>query len=131
MSLLAQLHHTTVRFSSLFAKPLPKTVSDSCRNLASIPTYSLIIMFDIKGQIPGFTLFLLCSFICFFNGRYSRDYALELWNWPVENIPSCMTCKVRTENFLRNNRKLFILGSYSSFFRRKRRLILFMHKIIL
>lgn len=88
ISHLAPLHHTTVRFSALFANPLPKTISDFCRNIASIPTYSFIIMFDIKGQIPDITLFLLFSFICFFNGRYSRDYALELWNWPGENTPS-------------------------------------------
>lgn len=88
ISHLAQLHHTTVRFSALFANALPKTISDFCRNIASVPTYSLIIMFDIKGQIPDITLFLLCSFICFFNGRYSQDYALELWNWQGENTPS-------------------------------------------
>lgn len=124
MCLLAQLHHTTVRFSALFANSLPKTVSDSCRNIASIPTYSLTIMFDIKGHMPRITLFYLCPFIFFFNGRYSCDYILELWNWPGENISSFNSDSLRlvkecnqrmhcqNRKFPRNNRKLFLYSRY-------------------
>lgn len=74
MCLLAQLHHPAVRLSVLFANSLPKSISDSCRNIASLSKWSLIKIFDIKGRILDLTLLLLCSFICLFNGRYSQEY---------------------------------------------------------
>lgn len=87
MGLLAQLHHPTVRLSASFANPLSKSISDSCRNIALLSEWSLTKMFDIKGQILDLTLLFLCSFICFFNGRYSQEYTYEVWNWPGKNIP--------------------------------------------
>lgn len=74
MGLLAQLPHPSVRLSPLFANPLPKSISDSCRNIAPLSKWSLTKMFDINGQVLDLTLLLLCSFICFFSGRYSQDY---------------------------------------------------------
>lgn len=69
MGLLAHLHHPIVRLSALFINPLPKSISDSCRNIALLSKWSLTKMFDIKDQILDHTLLLLCSFVCFFNGR--------------------------------------------------------------
>jgi len=74
MGLIGQLHHPAVRLSALFANPLPKSISDSCRNIASLSKWSLIKMFDIKGQILNLSLLLLCLFVCFFSGRYTQEY---------------------------------------------------------
>lgn len=52
MGLLAHLHHLTTRCSAFFTNPLPKSISDSCRNIASLSKWSLVKMLDIKGQIP-------------------------------------------------------------------------------
>lgn len=142
MSRLAQLHHTTVRFSAWFANPLSKTVSDSCRNIACIPTYSLIIMFDIKCQMPGITLCYLCPFIYFFNGRCSLDYN---WNCGIGQgkiyhpfnsdslrvVKECKPVHTLSEQKISSGTIiscLFVLGTYSSLFTRKLRLPLFMHK---